>query len=334
MEERMRRLRLLNEAGRAMSGILDLDSLLDRILALVEEVFDFANCAILIYDPGANEMFVLKSIGYDPDVVRNLRIAPGQGITGAVLDEGRPIFVADVVHDERYIRGVPGAHSEVAAPLVADDQIMGVLDAETSTPARFDEADLDLFSMFASQAATAIANARLHYRLSLHTKVLEERIEQIGGLLGGLRQLNRGTDASAITRDLLLGAADASHSECCSLLLRCPGGLQEKARVGPGLFGADGGELPLEELGVLAEVFSAGEPRSVPNLLHDPVPLPAFPRGGTAMVAPLVAGEEVLGLLVCHCALGDPPGELDLALFAGFAGLASLLFRPRAGAKA
>jgi len=328
MQERMRRLVAVNEAGRAMSAILDLEQLLDRILSLAHEVFDFANCAVLLLDPEPNELFILRARGYDPEVVRTFRAAPGQGITGSVLVTGQPVLVEDVAADSRYIRGVVGAHSEIAAPLVVDELVIGVLDAETSTPRSFSREDLEFFTLFAHQAAVAIHNARLHYQVALHAKVLEQRIEQLGGLLGACNLLVDGTSTTEAVEAILHTVQDACSCESCTLLL---GGSAEEMRVhssvGPPLF--DTVRCPVDRaVSLLGRALAEGDAVATASLHQDPEPYAGFPTHGALLAAPLLRAGRPCGLLVGYRAVGDPPSEMDLALFAGFAALLALAGDP------
>lgn len=325
MQERLRRLSLVNEAGRAMSAILDLDQLLERILSLADEVFDFANCAVLLLDPAANELFILEARGYEDEVVRSFRARPGQGITGAVLVEGRPIIVKDVTQDARYIPGVAGAHSEIAAPLVVDELIIGVLDAETSTPRSFSDEDLDFFTLFASQAATAIHNARLHYQVALHAKILEQRLEQLGTFLGACHMLGDGTPPGQVRASMLEAVRETSHADSCSLLLLRPDGrtLEELEGLGPRLFRSSSFTVDCST-GCIGKTIERAEPQMQPSLAVEPEPYTGFPRLGCELAAPLLRNGSPIGVLVAHRALGDPPGEMDLALFHGYATLLAL----------
>jgi len=325
MQESLRRLSLVNEAGRAMSAILDIDQLLERILSLADELFDFANCAILLLDPSANELFVLKARGYDPEVVRSFRARPGQGITGAVLVEGRPIVVEDVSRDSRYIRGVTDAHSEIAAPLIVDELTIGVLDAETSQPRKISAEDLDYFTLFASQAATAIHNARLHYQVALHAQILEQRLEQMGSFLASCQQLVLDTPREAACTAMLEAALETSHGDSCSLLLLQDDGrtLQEQQRIGPVLFSSPS-FCADPAAGCISRALCLSEPLVQNNLAMEPEPYDGFPTHGCVLAAPLLSQGRPVGVLVVHRVLGDPPGEMDLALFQGFATLLAL----------
>ena len=129
--QRLKFLSSLTAAGQALHSSLDPARVLDRILELVDRVFHFDACAVLLLDPGEEELTIAASRGYRPDVVKSFCGTRGEGITGWVLEPRKAVAVRDVRSDPRYVPGVINACSEIAAPLVLEDRVIGVLDAES-----------------------------------------------------------------------------------------------------------------------------------------------------------------------------------------------------------
>jgi GAF domain-containing protein len=163
LDERTRRLDLLHRVARSLTHRMSLEQLLDKLLRLCAEAFELGNCALLLLDDGGAKLHLKASIGYSDDAPQSLAV--GEGITGHVVATGVPVLVADVTKDPRYIAGVTGARSEMAAPLRVFDRVIGALDAESSGTREFNEDDLDLFTSFAAQAAVAIYSADVAARL-------------------------------------------------------------------------------------------------------------------------------------------------------------------------
>lgn len=159
LDDRTRRLDLLNGVARSLTQRLDIEQLLEELLRLCAEAFDLTHCAVLLLDGNGEALLRKASLGYAEDAPTELAV--GEGITGHVASTGVPVLVADVTKDPRYITGVSGGRSEMAAPLRVFGEVIGVLDAESAEEAAFDEDDLDLFTSFAAQAAVAIHNADL-----------------------------------------------------------------------------------------------------------------------------------------------------------------------------
>jgi GAF domain-containing protein len=163
LDDRARRLDLLHRVVRSLTRRLSVDELVDELLRLCAEAFDLAHVALLLLDGAKGELSLRAAIGYDPDVPRTL--AMGEGITGHVAAMGIPILVRDTSRDPRYVPGVRGSRSEMAAPLRVFGELFGVLDAESTEVDAFDEEDLDLFTSFAAQAAVVIRTAELEAQL-------------------------------------------------------------------------------------------------------------------------------------------------------------------------
>jgi putative methionine-R-sulfoxide reductase with GAF domain len=160
LDDRTRRLDLLNRGARTLTRRNEVDVLLQEILALCIEAFDLRHCAVLLIEGDDGDTLVLRaSIGYEDNAP--VRLAIGEGITGHVAETGVPAYVPDVTKDPRYVAGAIGGRAEMAAPLKVYDKVIGVLDAESAEVGGFDEEDLDLFTSFAAQAAVAIRSAEL-----------------------------------------------------------------------------------------------------------------------------------------------------------------------------
>ncbi len=164
LDDRTRRLDLLNRVARSLTRRLSIDDLLGKLLRLCTEAFNLNVCAVLLLDNEKPALLRKASVGYDSDAPTMLAI--GEGITGHVAATGVPLLVSDVTQDPRYISGVRGSRSEMAAPLRVFGEIIGVLDAESVEEGAFNEEDLDLFTCFAAQAAVAIHNADLLAKLN------------------------------------------------------------------------------------------------------------------------------------------------------------------------
>jgi PAS domain S-box-containing protein len=159
------RLRHLQAVTDAALDNLDLDDLLHELLRRVREmtVVDFA--IVLLEDGERGDLTLTASEGLGEDE-RELRIAPGEGIAGLVLESREALFVEDV-QASKYKSKV-GEHlrkqvrSVLAVPLLIDDRAIGVLEIGTLGSQRsFSEEELDLLTLVSQRAAQAIVNASI-----------------------------------------------------------------------------------------------------------------------------------------------------------------------------
>ena len=322
--DRVQRLRLLGEAGRAMSSILDPDELLARILELVEQVFRLDNCAILLFDPATATLRIRKSRGYPDEVVRAFAGRPGAGISGWVFKAGQPLLVRDVRKDPRYLPGVTGGVSEMAVPLKLDGGVIGVLDAESRAEGAFTEEDLELFAVFGSQAATAIHNARLYDQLVSRKAELEQKVGELA-LLGGVgRALGTITDIDALLAEILTAALQAlNFTECAVLLRNGTDCLVVKAAIGYRPEVLRSIKIRLGE-GITGGVALSGKPRLVADVTREPGYIPGVRGGRAEMAVPLVARDAVIGVLDAESPRAGAFSERDMELFQTFAAQAAV----------
>ncbi|HLY97661.1 MAG TPA: diguanylate cyclase [Candidatus Angelobacter sp.] len=161
MLESMQKIALLYDASQAVLSTFDLDEVLNQILGIIRDYFQLQNGAVLLLDSVTNELYVRAHLGQD-NMTAGDRIPLYQGLTGAAVKLKRPVYAPDVSKDPRYISKVDGTRSEVAIPLMVRDQVVGVLDFQSSQVDYFDPNMVDLLTLFSTQASLALENARLY----------------------------------------------------------------------------------------------------------------------------------------------------------------------------
>lgn len=138
-----------------------LDDLLWSMAANLGEVLGFEDC--VIYLKQGDELVQKAAYGVkNPDtreIKNEITVRLGQGIVGAVAASGKTENVADLSLDPRYIHDEFSGQSELAVALVAEGQVIGVLDSESSQKNGFDEHDVDMLESLANIAAPRIASA-------------------------------------------------------------------------------------------------------------------------------------------------------------------------------
>ncbi|MEO0106330.1 MAG: diguanylate cyclase, partial [candidate division WOR-3 bacterium] len=161
---RSRELSVSFTIAQSLISTLELGDVLNRILDVIRRNFGYENCAILLVDKKTNELYVRASSGYPEYVSKNIRLSipKREGITAYVAATGKPYYAPDVSQTPFYVMGKKTIKSEAAVPLIVRGSVIGVLDIESEKLNAFTEQDMRMFSVFASQAAIAIENARLY----------------------------------------------------------------------------------------------------------------------------------------------------------------------------
>lgn len=165
-ERRARDLQVAAEVAHRAAVTLDLPTLLRRVVALIDRRFDFTRQGIFLVDD-AGEWAVLHAASGEAvrdTLERDFRLRVGEeGAVGQVAETGETYVVQDVTEDPVYVSdtNVIDIHSEVALPLKARGEVIGVLSVQSAEMDAFGESDLAALQILADQVALAISNARL-----------------------------------------------------------------------------------------------------------------------------------------------------------------------------
>lgn len=170
------KLSAIHEFSKRISTLLDVEEILTLTLNIVDKVLGHQYCAVHFVDPEKRELYNKIYRGYSKESMEKFRLPLDgpKGVTVWVAREGKPIIVPNVKMEPRYVLGLPEAKSEMAAPLRIGDEVIGVLDVESSQLNAFSEGDLEILSTLASYVAIAIKNSLLFRELSEAKRKLEE----------------------------------------------------------------------------------------------------------------------------------------------------------------
>lgn len=307
MKAGMEHLRLISAAGVEIGKELNLESLLDKVLYWTEKIFELDSCAVLVVEERTGHLVVAASRGYRPEVVRTLRIAPGQGITGRVLATGRSLVVNNVRRVPYYIEGVLGARREMAVPLVAEGRVIGVLDAETARQRPFTRSEVELFELFAAHVATALHNAKLLEEARAITERLRRRANDLSTLNAiGLRMATY-TDPDYVIEAAMALASRSLFFRTCALLLLDGSELVVRAAYGykKNIVG-----MRLQKgRGITWRCLLGGHSILVEDVTKDPDYVPGLHDGKCEMASPIFGAEGPIGVLDAE---SPKPGAFNL----------------------
>ncbi len=159
-KDRAMKLVAISKAGQALNSSQNLDDLFDHILKSTNDALSLDTCSIQLWDSNKANLVVTAAIGYEHEVV-GLVIPRGKGVTGKAADENRSSIIPDITKIKDPTPALKGCRSEMAVPLVFQDDVIGVLNAEHIEPNQFDETDLLYATIFADYVAGAIGNMRI-----------------------------------------------------------------------------------------------------------------------------------------------------------------------------
>ena len=158
----------LLEVSQALSGSAALNAGLNRALGVLAEFCGSVRSAITLIDPASGQLYIEASAGIAADG-RRARYRLGEGITGRVVEHGKPVVVPQVSREPLFLfRAAPRRElmreelSFICVPIAIGGHTIGALSAHLPyDPARNYEATALLLSVVASQVAQALKIQRL-----------------------------------------------------------------------------------------------------------------------------------------------------------------------------
>ena len=180
------KLRLLLDITKKISRSLDLQEVLNLVMDTLDSLIHYdaagiyiVKCRTLNHEvvPNPTCVFHTETVrGYDIDDLVDLRLKMGEGIIGHVAVSGEPVISPDVRQDPRYVNAREETRSEMVAPIISNDEVIGVFDLESDRLNAYTEDDLQVLLLLASQVAIIIEKVMLHEQL-IEKKRLEGQLE-------------------------------------------------------------------------------------------------------------------------------------------------------------
>ena len=303
-EEAAKRVRDLQQVTDVSLAQLPLDDLLHELVVRISGVLDLDAAAIMLTDEGGGTMTVRAAQGVP--MMREgkpIRVAPGEGCAGRVAAERRTVLLDDIkttsdldpVFRDSQVRSLAGV------PLIADDRVIGVIEAASERHRAFTPHDVRLLALAADRLSQAIERTRVNERAhhiaeTLQRALLPDRLPGVPGVALAARYLpgGPGTDVGGDWYDvipspdgsvsLVMGDVVGRGVAAASLM----GQLRNAFRI----YALDGNPPAsiLDKVNVLLHQFEPGQMATAVHLEFDP-------------------RDEC----VCFAAAGHPPPLLRLA---------------------
>jgi signal transduction histidine kinase len=311
-DRRVENLLALNKAALAITGELELEALLQRIVDSARELVGCKYAALgVLGDDGYIERFPTSGIS---ETDREKIGAPprGHGLLGVMLRAGRSLRIPDISRDPRRI-GFPPHHPEMTSllgvPIFVRGQLVGDLYlTDKYDLTEFSEEDEWIVQLLATHAATALTNAVLHadkVRANQNLRALLRVTQAIS------RSVHLDTVLPLIVRSAveLLGASGAAV-----YMLERPRMIDRQgdddaeeqfvtARYSLGLKGSRSGKrVTVRAAGTVAgRALRTGKTQVVNDIGAEGAKVIARLAGGKVLqslaVVPLRVGDEMLGVL-------------------------------------
>ncbi|MEW6297534.1 MAG: GAF domain-containing protein [Thermodesulfobacteriota bacterium] len=192
MDASQERLEALFAIATEISSTLHLEEVLQRVVAHACRLMDARVCSILLIDTEAGTLRPAATHGASAEYLAQPDREVATSLTGEVIQTGRPLYIPDVREETRYrvseLARREGLCTLLSVPLRTKTAVIGVLNVYTAEPRRFDENDIRLLTLLASQSAIAIENATLHRdEMEARERLRQsEKLAALGKLSAGL----------------------------------------------------------------------------------------------------------------------------------------------------
>ncbi|MFB6836575.1 GAF domain-containing sensor histidine kinase [Streptomyces sp. NPDC056361] len=314
----------LLEAMRSVGTGLELHSTLDRICETAAELADARYAAIGVVDDEGEGLSDFVTFGVDEATARRIGRRPDghAGLLGALIRDPQTIRLADLSEDPRaagFPPGHPPMRTFLGVPIRVQGEIFGNLYlAEKHGGGEFNDYDVHMVRVLATEAGIAIGNARLYEAARQRERWIDGSVAVTTALLSG----GDADDALTVVAEQARRLADADAG--IVLLPAEEGGLEIVAVSSP---------RPTKSLGVVIPPESAvvkelleGQAVFITDASTDPRMISRLTSAyGPGMMLPLQSGGRVLGALATPRARGARQfTEAERTLATQFASQAAL----------
>ncbi len=191
LERKSKEVEIIKQISNKINKSLDLNLIASEMLSLMNDFFGFQHSMILLASEDKKYLSVLETYGYNKKGV-GAKVKFGVGVIGIVAEKKKLMRMANLgmqrsymqaireqvkitdknqLQDKVMLPGLKNAESQVAIPMLLDNELVGVFSVESEKMNIFDKADEILIGILANQTAIALENARLY---QLEQKRLKE----------------------------------------------------------------------------------------------------------------------------------------------------------------
>ncbi len=157
----------LNRIARTITSSLDIEEVIQRTMAGINEILDVEAGSLLLVDEHTDELYFKITLRGENRRITEFRLKPGQGIAGWVVAHGLPTIVNDVSTDPRFYNKIDEAigfktKSVLCAPLIVQGHPIGALEVINKRHGHFTFDDQDLLTSMCASLSIALENAGLY----------------------------------------------------------------------------------------------------------------------------------------------------------------------------
>ena len=202
LDRKSKEIEIIKQISNQINKSLDLNLIASSMLSLMNDFFGFKHSMILLVSENKKYLNVLETYGYKKRGI-GAKVEFGVGVIGIVAEKKKLMRMANLgmqrsymqaireqvqitnknkLHDKVELPGLKNAESQVAIPMLIDNELVGVFSVESEKMNIFDKSDEILIGILANQTASALENARLYQLEQKRLKELNKAHQELESL--------------------------------------------------------------------------------------------------------------------------------------------------------
>jgi PAS domain S-box-containing protein len=188
LAKRANELQAVAQLSMMASSILEAERLLQEVVDLTKSHFGLYHAHIYLLDEADRKLVLAAGAG---NVGRQMEAQGWQisldqehSLVARAARSRAAVVANDVQAEPDYLPNplLPGTRSELAAPLLAGEELLGALDVQSDVVGWFTDEDRGIMTTLASQVAVALQNARSFAEQQRISEMLNERVKELNCL--------------------------------------------------------------------------------------------------------------------------------------------------------
>lgn len=190
---RLRELTFLERVARASATASDHPALLRSIVDETTDATDTQVCSLYLWDDDERVLTLTATNGLAASGIGRVKLGLGEGVTGWVAAQRRPLAVPDVRAEPRFV-WVPNLDQEqfssmLSVPILSRDRVVGVMNVQTTERHEFTTEEIDFLSAVAAQIAGILELSTLNARLARDLGLEHEAVRRLEAVNAGKQDL-------------------------------------------------------------------------------------------------------------------------------------------------
>jgi diguanylate cyclase (GGDEF)-like protein len=312
----------LRQVGAALSGSLDVETVLDGLLDQIARVVAYDTANVMLVAEGRARMARMR--GYErfgeavvqDTAALSFEVATTENLR-RMADSGQPLIIPDTAAFPGWVRvkAADFIRSWAGAPIIAQGQVVAFFSIGKQELNFYQPEDAKRLAAFAGHAALALQNARLFE--DTRRQVKELTVLQAVAAAGA-----EATDEDTLIERVTRVIGEMLYSDNCGVILldeaagvlrphpsyHAPAEVKERLKT-----------VPLGH-GVTGQVAREGQARRVPDVARVLDYVVTEARMRSELCVPLKSGERVFGVINAESARADDFNEADERLLMTIAG--------------